>query len=145
MIKANETKPVKPITGVNAKRLKDKKEKILCLWEERCLKEVSSAKTALSLALRDSLPLYLDHLSEALATNIKMDFKSVFARDKESSRIGKLHGADRADNKSYALTEVIFEYHILREVIFNALEERHGPLSENERDIIFDSIEQAVF
>ena len=140
----NEPKPVKPVTGFSAKRLKDKKEEILCLWEERSLKEVPSAKTGASLALRDSLPLYLDHLSEALATNLKTDFKSVFARDKETSRIGKLHGADRADNKSYALTEVIFEYHILREVIFQTLEEKHGQLPENQRDIIFDSIEQAV-
>jgi signal transduction histidine kinase len=144
MNKTHETKPAKSVTGVSAKRLKDKKEEILCLWEERSLKEVPSAKTATTLALRDSLPLYLDHLSEALATNIRMDFKSIFARDRESSRIGKLHGSDRADNKSYALTEVIFEYHILREVIFKALEEKHGQLPENERDIIFDSIEQAV-
>lgn len=144
MNKTHEPKPVKPVTGITAKLLKDKKEKILCLWEERSLKEVPSAKKAASLVLRDSLPLYLDHLSEALATNIKMDFKSSLARDKESSRIGKLHGADRADNKSYVLTEVIFEYHILREVIFKALEEKHGNLPENERDIIFDSIEQAV-
>lgn len=139
-----KTKPVMPVTGISAKRLLDKKEKILCQWEERCLKEVTSAKTSATLALRDSLPLYLDHLSEALATNVKMDFKSVFARDKESSRIGKLHGADRADNKSYALTEVIFEYHILREVIFKALEEKDGQLDENQRDIVLNSIEQAV-
>jgi len=58
-------------------RLKENKENILSLWEERCLKEVPSAGTAVSLALRDSVPLYIDHLCEALATNRRMDFRSV--------------------------------------------------------------------
>ena len=131
------------MAGKNSIRLKDKKEKILCLWEERSLKEVASAGTVTSLALRDSLPLYLDHLSEAIASNRRLDFKSVIAHDEKAARIGKLHGADRADSKSYALTEVIFEYHILREVIFQVLE-TDGQVSAIQRDIIFDSIEQAV-
>jgi signal transduction histidine kinase len=41
------------------------------------------------------------------------------------------------------LTEVIFEYHILRETIFQVLE-NDGPLAEIQRDIILSSIEQAV-
>jgi len=131
------------MAGFSSNRLKDKKEKILVLWAERSLKEIPSAGTSVTLALRDSLPLYLDHLSDALATNRKMDFASVATHKQESSRIGKLHGADRASNRSYVLTEVIFEYHILREVIFQVLE-TDGPLAQAQRDIILDSIEQAV-
>jgi signal transduction histidine kinase len=129
--------------GISSNRIIDKKESILTLWKDRCLKEVASAGTATSLALRNSLPIYLDHLAEALATNRKMDFKSVFSREEEATRIGKMHGADRAGNKNYELTEVIFEYHILREVIFQVLE-NDGALAEIQRDIILDSIEQAV-
>lgn len=129
--------------GVTSSQLKQEKEKVLCLWEERCLKEVASAGTVASLALRNSVPIYLDHLVEALATNKKMDVKSIFKRGKESTRIGRLHGADRADNRSYELTEVIFEYHILREIIFQVLE-NEAPLAAVQRDIILDSIEQAV-
>src|SRR3954470_23880737 len=131
------------MAGISSNLLKEKKEIVLCSWEERCKREVPSAETGAALALRDSVPRYLDHLSEALATNRKMDFKSVFTHDQESSRIGRLHGADRASNRSYVLTEVIFEYHILREVIFQTLE-TDGQLSAAQRDIIFDSIEQAV-
>ena len=131
------------MSGFSSNRLKDKKEKILVLWAERSLKEIPSAGTAVTLALRDSLPLYLDHLSDALATNRKMDFASVATHKQESTRIGRLHGADRASNRSYVLTEVIFEYHILREVIFQVLE-TDGPLAQAQRDIILDSIEQAV-
>ncbi len=131
------------MTGKTSNRLKEKKELILSRWEERSVAEVPSAETAASLVLRNSLPLYLDHLSEALDTNRKMDFRSVLLHDRESIRIGKLHGADRAGNTSYVLGEVIFEYHILREIIFQVLE-TEGPLSAIQRDIILDSIEQAV-
>jgi len=129
--------------GISSDLIKNKKEKILRLWEERCLNEVPSAGTSTFLALRDSLPQYLDHLSEALAANRKMDFRSIFVREEEFNRIGKMHGADRAANRSYILTEVIFEYHILREVIFQVLEDKE-PLDKVQRNIILDSIEQAV-
>jgi signal transduction histidine kinase len=129
--------------GIEADCIKDKQEQILCLWEARCLQEVTSARSSGSLALRNSLPLYLDHLSDALATNRRMDLRSVSLHDEESTRIGKLHGADRATNRSYTLNEVIVEYHILREVLFQVLE-TEGPLAQGPRDIVLDSIEQAV-
>ncbi len=72
-----------------------------------------------------------------------MDVRSIFAHDLEAVRIGKLHGADRAHNTSYLLTDVIAEYRILREVIFHVLE-TDGPLEQTPRDIIYESIEQAV-
>jgi signal transduction histidine kinase len=129
--------------GTDSLQISQKKETILTLWEERCLKEVVSAEPTASLALRNSIPIYLDHLAEALATNRRIDFKSLIAYDEEGTRIGKLHGADRASNRSYLLSEVIFEYHILREVIFKVLEV-DGPLGILQRDIVYDSLEQAV-
>jgi signal transduction histidine kinase len=123
--------------------LQDNKEQILTVWGDRCLKEVESAASAGTLALRNSLPLFLDHLCEALATNRNMDVAAVASHVRESLRIGKLHGADRASNRSYQLREVIFEYHILREVLFDVLETQ-GPLPKPARDIILDAIEQAV-
>ena len=134
---------ISAMSGFSSVLLREEKENILSLWAQRSINEVPSAATGAPLALRDSLPLYLDHLSDALATNRRMDFKSVFIHDQEGIRIGKLHGADRASNRSYVLTEVIFEYHILRECIFNVLEKKR-PLPVEQRDIIYDSIEQAV-
>jgi signal transduction histidine kinase len=131
------------MSDVHVRCLQDNKERILSLWEDRCLKEVVSAASAGTLALRNSLPLFLDHLCEALATNRKMDVAAVTAHVLESLRIGKLHGADRASNRSYQLREVILEYHILREVLFDALETQ-SLLPKPARDIVLDSIEQAV-
>jgi signal transduction histidine kinase len=131
------------LADVHVRCLQDNKEKILSLWVERCLKEVASAASASTLVLRDSLPLFLDHLCEALATDRKMDVAAVASHVRESLRIGKLHGADRASNRSYQLREVIFEYHLLREVLFDVLEAQ-GPLAKPARDIVYDAIEQAV-
>lgn len=123
--------------------LKDKKEAILTLWEERCLKEVKSARATGPRALRDSLPEFLDRLDEALAADHKMDAPPVAILEQEAIRVGKMHGVDRACNTKYTLGEVVDEYHILRQVIFHVLE-RDGPLVESARDILLDSIEEAV-
>ncbi len=127
-----------------SERLKQNIEKILSIWEIRAVKEVASAHAVASLKLRNTLPLYLDHLAEALSVNRKMDVKSVLAHDEESIRIGKFHGRDRAGSGNYVLTEVISEYHILREVLFHFLEEEGTLLTPKQRDIVLDSIEQAV-
>ena len=131
------------MSGLNDYPIREKKEAILSLWEERCVKEVKSARETGSRALRDSLPLYLDHLDEALAVNHKMVARQAAILDREAKRIGKMHGADRAFNTRYTLSEVVEEYHILREVLFHVLE-LDGPLSELTRDILLDSIDQAV-
>ena len=131
------------MSDVHVRCLRDHKEQILSVWGDRCLKEVASAASAGTLALRNSLPLFLDHLCDALSTNRKMDIAAVASHVRESLRIGKLHGADRASNRSHQLREVIVEYHILREVLFEVLE-TPGPLPRPARDIVLDSIEQAV-
>ena len=132
-----------PMSRPNRHPIKEKKEAILSLWEERCVKEVKSARSTESRALRDSLPLYLDHLDEALADSHKVVARQAAILDREAMRIGKIHGADRAFNTNYTLSEVVEEYHILREVLFHVLE-LEGPLSELTRDIVLDSIDQAV-
>ena len=123
--------------------IRDKKEAILTLWEERCLKEVKSARVTGRRALRDSLPMFLDRLDEALAAHHKMDGAPVAILEQAAIHVGKLHGVDRACNTPYTLGEVIEEYHILRQVIFHLLE-LDAPLTEVRRDIVLDSIEEAV-
>ena len=67
----------------------------------------------------------------------------ITADEVESTRIGKLHGHERAGYADYSMTQLIFEYQLLRQVIFQVLEEE-APLGVRNRDIIIGSIEQAV-
>ncbi|HEY9877000.1 MAG TPA: HAMP domain-containing sensor histidine kinase [Leptolyngbyaceae cyanobacterium] len=96
-----------------------------------------------SLVLQNSLPEYLSQLVDELSTKIVRTPAKIKTDKVESTRIGKKHGHERAGFADYSMTQLIFEYHILRQVIFQVLEEEE-PLEMRERDIIIDSIEQAV-
>jgi signal transduction histidine kinase len=126
-----------------AARLKQNSARIMQLWEERARNEVYASMHQDSLVLQDSLPLYLEQLVDALSTQIDQTPAQIIADEVESTRIGKLHGHERAGYADYSMNQLIFEYHILRQVIFQVLEAK-APLDVRDRDIIIGSIEQAV-
>lgn len=126
-----------------SERLQQNALRIMQIWEARARAEVSASIHQDSLVLQNSLPQYLNQLVDELSTQIKRTPARISTDKKESTRIGKLHGQERAGYADYSMTQLIFEYHILRQVIFQVLEEE-GPLGVRERDIIIDSIEQAV-
>lgn len=126
-----------------ANRLKRLNDKIMHIWEERALEEVNASIHQKSLALRNSLPEFLGQISSALLTNVNRTKARVVWDKAESTRVGKLHGRERAASVNYTIDQLIFEYHILRQVIFDVLE-NEAPLNTDEREIIICGIEQAV-
>ena len=124
-------------------RLKQNAEKIMRMWEKRARDEVGASTHQTSLVLQDSLPLYLNQLVDELSNRIVRTSARITADEVESTRIGRLHGQERAGYADYSMTHLIFEYHLLRQVIFQVLEEE-APLGVQDRDIIIGSIEQAV-
>ncbi|MBD2010111.1 HAMP domain-containing histidine kinase [Microcoleus vaginatus ZQ-A3] len=124
-------------------RLKQNSEKIMRMWEKRARDEISASTHHNSLVLQDSLPLYLNQLVDQLSHRIVRTPARITADKVESTRIGKLHGNERAGYADYSMTHLIFEYRLLRQVIFQVLEEE-APLGVEDRDIIIGSIEQAV-
>ncbi|WP_445250309.1 sensor histidine kinase [Microcoleus sp. OTE_8_concoct_300] len=124
-------------------RLKQNAEKIMRMWEKRARDEVGASTHQNSLVLQDSLPLYLNQLVDQLSNRIVRTSARITADEVESTRIGKLHGHERAGYADYSMTQLIFEYQLLRQVIFQVLEEE-APLGVQDRDIIIGSIEQAV-
>ncbi len=126
-----------------SERLQQNAERIMQLWEERARDEISASLHHNSLVLQNSLPQYLDFLVTELSTTIDRTPARISADKVESDRIGRQHGRERAGYADYSITQLIFEYHILRQVVFQVLEEE-APLTPRERDIIISSIEQAV-
>ena len=124
-------------------RLKQNAEKIMQMWEKRARDQVGASTHQNSLVLQDSLPLYLNQLVDELSNRIDRTPARITADEVESTRIGKLHGHERAGYADYSMTQLIFEYQLLRQVIFQVLEEE-APLGVRDRDIIIGSIEQAV-
>lgn len=101
-----------------AKLLAHLKEEILQKWEALARKKIPAAKDESHLVLRNSLPHFLDLLVETLAS-AKSEIKS----EKKSESSGD-HAEDRANQPEYTLTEVIYEYRILRAVIIECLESK---------------------
>ncbi|WP_199296197.1 sensor histidine kinase KdpD [Trichocoleus sp. FACHB-591] len=126
-----------------SEQLKQNAPRIMQIWEKRARDEVDASMHQNSLVLRNSLPLYLDQLIDELSTTIDRTPDRIASDEVESTRIGKLHGHERAGYADYSMSQLILEYHILRQVIFQVLE-AEAPLGVRERDIIIGSIEQAV-
>ena len=126
-----------------SERLRQNADRIMRLWEERARDEISASIHHNSLILQNSLPQYLNFLVTELSTTIERTPTRINADKVESDRIGRQHGRERAGYADYSITQLIFEYHILRQVVFQVLEEE-APLTARERDIIIGSIEQAV-
>ena len=124
-------------------RLKQNAERIMQIWERRARDEVGASMHQDSLVLQNSLPKYLNQLVDELSNRIVRTSARIASDEVESTRIGKQHGHERAGYADYSMSQLIFEYHILRQVIFQVLEEE-APLEVRERDIIIGSIEQAV-
>jgi signal transduction histidine kinase len=123
--------------------LKSNLEKIMNMWEKRAQTEILAAAQLESLALRDSLPEYLSQIVDALSNTIDRTPLRIANDKSASTRVGEEHGFDRATFSNFSVDQVIFEFHLLREIIFSVLEEG-GALPTIARDVIISSIEQAV-
>jgi K+-sensing histidine kinase KdpD len=126
-----------------SERLQRNIERIMKLWLARAESEVVAAHHQKQLVLRNSLPEFLMQVANALSTVIDRTDARVKWDLEESERVGKKHGRDRAGSRDYTMDQMIFEYHILRRVICDVMEE-DVPLSSTEMEIITCAVEQAV-
>ena len=116
----------------------------MALWEERANTEIAAAERVSIVTLRDMLPVVIEELADTIGAQkdgARLNHAREFARARLET--AKEHGQQRADTEVYTLAEVIAEFHILRQVIFEVLEE-HTPLSRLDRNIIISSFEQTV-
>lgn len=116
---------------------------IMKTWESRALGEVAAAMHQESLALRNSLPEFLRQIVEALSTTVERTQVKIKWDLEESTRVGRKHGQVRAITLNYTMDQLVFEYHILRQVMCEAMDVEVA-LSPIEREIIVCAVEQAV-
>lgn len=124
-------------------RLKNNIPEILNRWEQTTLESKKGSHGQDSLELRDSLPDFLDQLIEVLEISQDKSGAKKIKDDAGSKKMGSRHGKDRAINTSYSMNEMIFEYHILRKVICEVMDEE-AILTPVEREVIVSAVEQAV-
>ncbi len=120
-----------------AKLVSTLKADILKYWEKLSREKVAAAEKQSHLALRDSLPEFLDQLELTLKSNDPNEQAA------SNAKVAKEHGEDRAKQPEYTLEEVIFEYHILRAVIIDHLEAKAELASEPQK-IIHEFIDRGI-
>lgn len=131
------------MTSSISERLKRQIPEIMKIWQERAIKEIKGVRDFEILALRDSIPEYLSLLADALSKTIdRTTARNIFDLNARTVTSQK-HGLERVSTLSYTIDQLIFEYHILRQVTCDVLE-REALLTPVEREIIVCSIEQAV-
>jgi len=120
-----------------ADRLLAQKERLLERWVERLRQEIPAAADERHPILVDTIPLFLRYLAEALSPHHPR------SNANEGSTLAEEHGGERVRVTRYRLEDVIREYQLLREVLFDVLGES-GPLTESERHIITMSIDKSI-
>lgn len=115
---------------------------IMNRWEGRAKATISATFARTSLVLRNALPQFLGSIVILLSTHkrtalqIDIDAADVIASAKE-------HGRGRAGMIAYIMSQVITEYHLLRGIVFEVLEEVQG-ISNDDRDIILAAFESTT-
>lgn len=105
-----------------ASLIRGSKEFIIDEWATRALNEAEAAAVVDKLSLIDSMPDFLDNMADYL------DTAEASARVHEAAKIATRHGEPRASVLEYTLEQVIFEFQILRDVLFTALEHHQQAL-----------------
>ena len=119
------------------KRLRDGQEEILRRWMDLTCQLVPAADHVARQQLRNAVPFFIEAVCTALAP------KSALSDANDGNHIARDHGTQRLELGEYSLSELLVEYKLLRIVIFEYLE-RDQQLSVRDRDIILNSIEQAM-
>lgn len=131
----SKSKPIQPITSQSV--LNRLSEEILTNWEAQVRREVTTAGDLLGPALRNSLPIFLNHLSIALSENDPRGLT------RESSDMVRMHAGERARESEFGPAQLIQEYQVLRDVVTSLLE-KEFKLSENDYETIQKSFDQAI-
>lgn len=118
-------------------RLRANKERVVSLWTVRLRDEIPAAGREAHLILVDTLPAILDQLAEALTPDHPRRVAT------QGSTVATEHGGERVRLTHFRLEDLITEYVLLRQVLFEVLEE-DGPLSKEERHILDASLDQAM-
>jgi len=118
-------------------RLLAAKERVLSLWEQRLRQEVPAAGGEPRAILVDTLPAVLDQLAEAFAPdNPRMTAT-------HGTSVAGEHGGERVRLTHFDMKDLIAEYKILRNVLFDVLEEQQ-PLTAAERGTLNASIDASI-
>ncbi len=125
------------IGSTAGQRLLANRERILAVWEERLRTQVAAAGQEPHAIIVNTLPAVLRQLAEAFSPSHPRGTAT------QGSTLAHEHGGERVRLTQFALEDLVAEYKILRQVLFEILEEEE-PLAPRERDTLNLSLDQAI-
>jgi signal transduction histidine kinase len=125
--------------SVTSRKLLQLRDAILSTWEERVRASVAEASPLTHPILINTLPVLIDNVAEALSSDDPRTSAGVAV-----PTVASEHGGERARLTDYNCHAVITEYQILRQTIFDVLQQNSVQLSEAETLIIHSSFDAIV-
>lgn len=120
-----------------SERLRNNSERILELFVAAVRRDIDEAKRESESILRDALPSLLEQLAKMLTDH------SHAKADAKVEEVGIEHAEQRINLTNYSLNNVLSEYHLLRRIIFQVLQQ-DAPLSFTESDMINYVIDRGI-
>ena len=102
-------------TSKVAELLANNKEQILREWESVLYERLPEADETPVKYLRDSIPSFIDELCDFLVAPTKKQHAKI-------DSVAKEHGKDRIDNTEFSIDQVVYEFFVLKEVIYDVIE-----------------------
>ncbi|HEY8208888.1 MAG TPA: sensor histidine kinase [Myxococcaceae bacterium] len=118
-----------------ARRLREHRQEIERLFAHRLQQAIPAAQREDRPTLLDHLPQLLDALAQELGASVQTQE----ARETEKT-LSRLHGEQRARLRGYSIEQLLTEYILFRQAIFQVLEQ-DAPLQPRERDLILSFLQ----
>lgn len=121
-----------------AVRVRERLPEVLERWERHARADVPAARDLDRETLYNNLPQVLEQIAAVLVSSIGQD--AYFYAEIPASRE---HAEQRARLEGYSLDQVILEYHLLRKVLVEVLEQ-DAPLPRGIGSVVHDGIDRAM-
>ncbi|WP_305824878.1 sensor histidine kinase [Massilia brevitalea] len=114
------------------------RDSVFSEWMERVAKKIPEAALLDSPIILNTFPALFDNLVESLTPNYPRGLATA------GTNLGAAHGRERANMTGYSPADLILEFQIFRQVIFDIANTEDIALSAKDCNIISQSVEAAI-
>lgn len=137
MLSTNQQSSTRNLSEQSRKLLAIRND-VFAEWEKRVRSLIHGADEVSHPVLLDTLPLFYGNIAEALSPGIERENAA------SDSTAATGHGSERARTTDYQAVEIVHEYQLLRDVLFEVAK-RHGiKFTGEEARIVRASFDQAI-
>lgn len=107
-------------------------------WAEAVSAVIPAAAELRKPILTNTLPVFYDDIAEALTADYPREIATA------GNNLGIAHGRERASSSHFTVADIVHELQIFRKIIFNVTRRENLQLRFSHREIINESIDEAI-